>query len=102
METIDFTRMGDHRVEVDDTPVELYQEDLLDQLGVRRRDDLAVERRQHHGIAVLLEPLEQVTDGTRGDGVGRRQGEAGPRRQLAHVVGVAPRPSWSRPSTTDP
>ena len=29
--------MGDHRVEVDDTPIELYQEDLLDQL--RRVDD---------------------------------------------------------------
>ncbi len=31
--SIDFTRLGDHRVEIDDTPAALYQEDLLDRLG---------------------------------------------------------------------
>ncbi len=32
MASIDFSRIGDHRVEVDDTPLALYQEDLLDRL----------------------------------------------------------------------
>ncbi len=31
--SIDFARLGDHRVEIDDTPAALYQEDLLDRLG---------------------------------------------------------------------
>lgn len=31
--TIDFTRMGDHHVQIDDTPVALHQEDLLDRLS---------------------------------------------------------------------
>lgn len=30
--SIDFARMGDHRVEIDDTPAALYQADLLDRL----------------------------------------------------------------------
>ncbi|MDA1007449.1 MAG: segregation/condensation protein A [Planctomycetota bacterium] len=30
--TIDFNRMGDHRVEYDDTPIALFQEDLVDQM----------------------------------------------------------------------
>lgn len=29
---IDFARMGDHHVEFDDTPIELHEEDLLDQI----------------------------------------------------------------------
>ena len=32
MESIDFTRLGEHRIEVDDTPIALHQEDLLDRL----------------------------------------------------------------------
>lgn len=32
MATIDFTRLGDHTVEIDDTPIALHQEDLLDRL----------------------------------------------------------------------
>jgi len=31
--TIDFDKLGDHHVEIDDTPAALYQEDLLDRLG---------------------------------------------------------------------
>ena len=31
--TIDFDKLGDHRVEIDDTPAALYREDLLDRLG---------------------------------------------------------------------
>ncbi len=30
---IDFTRMGDHRVEYDDTPISLHEEDIVDRLG---------------------------------------------------------------------
>lgn len=30
--SIDFTRLGEHRVEIDDTPIALHQEDLLDRL----------------------------------------------------------------------
>jgi segregation and condensation protein A len=30
--SIDFTRLGEHVVEIDDTPIELHQEDLLDRL----------------------------------------------------------------------
>jgi len=30
--SIDFTRLGEHRVEIDDTPMALHQEDLLDRL----------------------------------------------------------------------
>ena len=35
--TIDFDKLGDHHVEIDDTPAALHQEDLLDRLG--RADD---------------------------------------------------------------
>jgi len=31
--TIDFTRLGDHHVQIDDTPIALHQEDLLDRLS---------------------------------------------------------------------
>ena len=33
MESIDFGRLGDHKVEIDDTPIALHQEDLLDRLN---------------------------------------------------------------------
>ena len=32
METIDLSRLGDHHVEMDDTPIELHERDLLDRL----------------------------------------------------------------------
>jgi len=34
---IDFSRLGEHNVEIDDTPLELYEEDLVDRL--KRRTD---------------------------------------------------------------
>ncbi len=40
---IDFTRLGDHIVELDDTPIALYEEDLLDRL------------RRRHGSALHLQ-----------------------------------------------
>ncbi|HRP62259.1 MAG TPA: segregation/condensation protein A [Phycisphaerales bacterium] len=33
MATIDFTRLGDHTVEIDDTPIALHQADLIDRLS---------------------------------------------------------------------
>lgn len=33
MASIDFGKLGDHRVEIDDTPIALHQEDLLDRLS---------------------------------------------------------------------
>jgi segregation and condensation protein A len=33
MASIDFTKLGDHTVEIDDTPIALHQEDLLDRLN---------------------------------------------------------------------
>jgi chromatin segregation and condensation protein Rec8/ScpA/Scc1 (kleisin family) len=30
--SIDFTRLGEHKIEIDDTPIELCQEDLLDRI----------------------------------------------------------------------
>lgn len=33
MASIDFGRLGDHKVEIDDTPIALHQEDLLDRLA---------------------------------------------------------------------
>ncbi|MCI0363099.1 MAG: segregation/condensation protein A [Phycisphaerales bacterium] len=32
MSSIDFAKLGDHKVEIDDTPIALHQEDLLDRL----------------------------------------------------------------------
>jgi segregation and condensation protein A len=31
--SIDFARLGDHTIEIDDTPIALHQEDLIDRLG---------------------------------------------------------------------
>lgn len=44
MESIDFSRLGDHRVEIDDTPIELYQEDLLDQLTRMREGKMTLQQ----------------------------------------------------------
>lgn len=33
MASIDFAKLGDHKVEIDDTPIALHQEDLLDRLS---------------------------------------------------------------------
>ncbi|HMN96913.1 MAG TPA: segregation/condensation protein A [Phycisphaerales bacterium] len=41
---IDFARLGDHRVEYDDTPIALHQEDLLDRLGGAPLHRLSLQR----------------------------------------------------------
>jgi len=45
MESIDFSRLGDHVVEMDDTPIALYQEDLLDRLGRAMNNRLTLQDR---------------------------------------------------------
>lgn len=49
MQTVDFTRVGEHRVVFDDTPVEVHAEDILDQLRRlaerdAQRQDAAIPR----------------------------------------------------------
>ena len=60
---IDFTRLGEHAVEYDDTPISLHQEDLLDRLGRRpeRRErfvDLIRGRTRGETIGLFLATLE--------------------------------------------
>jgi len=66
--TIDFTRIGDHAVEYDDTPISLYQEDLVDRLG--RLPERRVELRElfrgqprHETIGLFLATLELLRQG---------------------------------------
>jgi segregation and condensation protein A len=54
MTSIDFTRIGDHVVEMDDTPIALHQEDLLDRL-----------RRHEAGRLRLQEAFEGLGRGQR-------------------------------------
>jgi segregation and condensation protein A len=65
MASIDFARMGDHRVEVDDTPAALYQEDLLDRLrraagGRLTLQELFEERSRVQRLGLFLAMLELV------------------------------------------
>lgn len=41
--TIDFTRIGDHRIQIDDTPIALHQEDLLDRLTRSQSHELKLQ-----------------------------------------------------------
>lgn len=41
--SIDFAKMGDHTVEMDDTPIALYQEDLLDRLRRAEQHSLTLQ-----------------------------------------------------------
>ncbi len=62
---IDFGRMGDHQIEYDDTPIELHEEDLLDQLK-NAHDQRVSLRRAFTGrsrveaIGLFLATLELV------------------------------------------
>jgi chromatin segregation and condensation protein Rec8/ScpA/Scc1 (kleisin family) len=62
---IDFSRLGDHRVEIDDTPTALFQEDLLDRLQHAPGGRLSLQEVFHgHGrtqrIGLFLAALELV------------------------------------------
>ncbi|MBX3405679.1 MAG: segregation/condensation protein A [Phycisphaeraceae bacterium] len=41
IETVDLARVGEHRVVIDETPVEIHAEDILDQLRRRAQESLA-------------------------------------------------------------
>ena len=62
---VDFARLGDHKIEYDDTPIELHQEDLMDQLS--RSDDGSISfralmsgRTRVEAIGLFLATLELV------------------------------------------
>lgn len=66
--SIDLTRIGDHMVEYDDTPISLHQEDLVDRLGRTDSHRLALstifEGRSHgERIGLFLALLELVRQG---------------------------------------
>ncbi|HWB19427.1 MAG TPA: segregation/condensation protein A [Phycisphaerales bacterium] len=65
MATIDFTRLGDHLVEMDDTPIALHQEDLLDRLTRSPENRLTLQetfggRTSSQRIGLFLATLELV------------------------------------------
>ena len=66
--SIDLTRMGDHKVEYDDTPISLHQEDLVDRLTRSDTHQLSLtsvfEGRSHsERIGLFLAVLELVRQG---------------------------------------
>lgn len=65
MSSIDLTRLGDHRVEIDDTPIALHQADILDQMNrsAQRRislNDAFVGKSRGQIIGLFLATLELV------------------------------------------
>ena len=66
--SIDLTRIGDHKVEYDDTPISLHQEDLVDRLNRTESHHLRLtsvfEGRSHsERIGLFLAVLELVRQG---------------------------------------
>lgn len=62
---IDFARIGDHVVELDDTPIALYEQDLVDQLGRRSGRSLSLQdafagRAPVQRVGMFLAVLELV------------------------------------------
>ena len=62
---IDFGRMGDHHVEFDDTPIELHEEDLLDQIRNSTDGQVSLRaafqgRTRVEAIGLFLATLELV------------------------------------------
>lgn len=62
---IDFGRFGPHQIEADDTPIELHQEDLLDQLNRTNNKSLSLRavfqgRPRVEAIGLFLATLELV------------------------------------------
>ncbi len=63
--SIDFARLGDHRIEMDDTPAAVYQEQLLEQLRRAEGGRLSLQtifegRQRVHRIGLFLATLELV------------------------------------------
>ena len=66
--SIDLTRMGDHKIEYDDTPISLHQEDLVDRLtrsGTHQLSLVSVFEGRSHSerIGLFLAVLELVRQG---------------------------------------
>ncbi len=64
-EAVDFGRLGDHRVEYDDTPIVLHEADLLDQIGRAQDGRLSLRRacagrKRGEMIGLFLATLELV------------------------------------------
>jgi segregation and condensation protein A len=62
---IDFARLGDHVIELDDTPIALYEQDLIDQLGRRAGRSLTLQdafagRQPVQRVGMFLAVLELV------------------------------------------
>jgi segregation and condensation protein A len=63
--SIDFARLGDHVVELDDTPIALYEQDLVDQLGRRTGRSLTLQdafagREPIQRVGMFLAVLELI------------------------------------------
>lgn len=63
--TIDFNRLGEHSIEFDDTPIELYEEDLLDRLQSAPNQRMTLQqafegRNRSEVIGLFLATLELV------------------------------------------
>lgn len=69
VETVDLSRVGEHRVVMDDTPVEIHAEDIVDRL--RRLKDELLASNQGGSNASAEMPFEKVFEGrTRSDMIG--------------------------------
>lgn len=65
IEAVDFSRLGDHLVDYDDTPIQLHQEDLLDQLNRAGDGSISIRaamkgRSRSEMIGLFLATLELV------------------------------------------
>lgn len=67
IEAVDFGRLGDHRIQYDETPVALHQQDLLDQIRRAQAGELSLRaafqgRTRSEMIGLFLATLELVRE----------------------------------------
>lgn len=67
IEAVDFGRLGDHRIQYDETPVALHQQDLLDQIRRAKAGELSLRaafqgRTHSEMIGLFLATLELVRE----------------------------------------
>ncbi len=68
IETVDLNRVGEHHVRIDETPVEIHAEDILDRLRRRAEESLAAEIA---GTATSELPFAEIFEGrTRSEMIG--------------------------------
>lgn len=71
IETVDMTRVGAHRVVMDDTPVELHAEDLLDRLSRRLSEPMLPTHEYTIGLSAGEMDFREVFQGrTRSEAIG--------------------------------